>query len=47
MIYFVPGVGGGVALGLRPKSARCAGVRAISVSSSLVLMSGRDAMARL
>ena len=47
VMYFVPGVGGGVALGSRPRSARCEGVRAISVSSSLVLMSGRNAVARL
>ena len=46
-MYFVPGGGGGVALGSRPKSARCAGVRAISVNSSLVLMSGRNAVVRL
>ena len=46
-MYFVPGVGGGVALGSRPKSARCVGVRAMSVSSSLVLMSGRNATTKL
>ena len=46
-MYFVAGVGGGVAVGSRPRRDRWEGVRGMSVSSSLVLMRGRNAVARL
>ena len=43
-MYCVPGVSGGVALGSRPRSERCVGVRGISVSSSGVFRSGSRAV---
>ena len=43
----VPGVVDGVAVGSRPKSERCVGVRGISVISSGVLMSGERAVRML
>lgn len=47
VMYCVPGVSGGVALGFRPKSDRCVGVSGMSVSSSVFLMRGNRAVAML
>ncbi len=46
-MYCVPGVRGGVALGSRPRSARCVGVRGMSARSSCFLKRGRTAMEML
>lgn len=46
-MYCVPGVKGGVALGSKPKSERCVGVRGMSVSSSLFLYRGDRAVTTL
>ena len=45
--YCVPGVGGGVAVGSRPKSDRCVGVRGISGISSVFLRRGIRAVTML
>ena len=42
VMYSVPGVAGGVALGSRPKSALCLGVKGMSATSSWDLMRGRS-----
>ena len=46
-MYCVPGVGGGVAFGSRPRSDRCVGVRGMSVISSRFLMRGSKAVMML
>ena len=45
--YRVPGVGGGVALGSRPRRARCDGVNAMSKAESWPLYRGHRAMTML
>jgi len=46
-MYCVPGIGGGVAVGSRPRRARWVGVRGMSGISSLVLRRGRRAVVML
>ena len=46
-MYCVPGVSGGVALGSRPRSDRCVGVRGMSVSSSVFFTRGKRAVVML
>ena len=46
-MYCVPGVGGGVAFGSRPRSERWVGVRGMSVISSGFFNRGRKAVRML